>query len=908
MWLIPVALAQNSSDTWRTVETDHFRVHYPAQAEPWALYAAARMDDIRVRTSEEIGYAPPQVIDVVVMDPYAMANGWAMPSLRRPRMGLYASPPPAHSVLGHYRSWAEDLVVHEDAHQVHLLMPSRSPVWDQLSYWTLGIGPMGRKSPRWVAEGYATVIEGRLTGWGRPNSRGRQVFLATLARYGEFPTYDELNMSSDWQGGSYAYLVGSAFLEWLEATHGEESVRQLWVAMTARSFRSFHEAFVAVYGEEPEVLYKQFVTWVTFGAVWPEVWKAPLEDSVWLEIDGSTGAPALSPDGERVAYVDRSGVVPRLVIQPLAEDEEARTAWEEEDAKRLEKDPEDVLIEPPRVFHQEPEHRRARPDRPPNFPRWVDDERLIFTAWWSDEGGNFVPDLYLWTPGEGERRVTHGAAVLAADPHPRRDVAIGVRTRWGSSQLVEVDLETGEVVELGEARPDVVHDSPRYSPDGQAIVYLLDDATVGWRLIHRELASGEEQELELPLGVTPTSPEWTPDGTAVLVSVGDAIWRVPLDGGPREVLVDRITGAFTPAVTPDGSALFFLSMHPEGLDLHRVELEGRATSPVVAEAMDEPPPPPVAEEVEPGRYAPGLPWVQPIPGLLVDGSGFASEIGLHVADRAGRSEVNGWLAINGDGVPAASLFYANHAYPVRLGVGAGWEGLKDDRDPVLLLSAAADERWEGGAADAEVGVYSRDSGDKVASTLRGRVQHTRWFGPGFALAGFEGRAQVAGGQSTDTQALWHADGALGAGVWGFGVVGSAGLGSSTGAPFVVGGIPYSSSLGGTSLERLYAPGLAQGALVARRHAVSRVDVGAPGVLTLFGERHVDLDEGDRVSWVGLQVRLDSPPIPMDMRPAAHLDVGVANQLRYPAGPAAEPFRRKEDYRVWASLTWTPRIE
>ncbi|HJN73912.1 MAG TPA: hypothetical protein QGF58_08275 [Myxococcota bacterium] len=902
MWLISVALAQNSSDEWRTVETDHYRLHYPLQAEAWALQTASQMDDIRARTSEEIGYAPPQIIDVVVMDPYVQSNGWALPSLRRPRMGLYASPPPAHSGLGHYRSWSEDLVVHEDAHQVHLLIPSRHPVFDGLAYWTIGYGPLSRKSPRWVAEGYATVIEGRLTGWGRPNSRGRQVFLATLARYGVFPTYDELDFSNRWQGRGYAYLIGSAYLEWLEATYGQDSVRQLWVAMSAKDSRDFDEAFEAVYGEDPATLYQHFTAWVTFGAVWPEVWGEPLEDSVWLELEGTTSAPTLSRDGKRIAFVDESGLAPRLTVMSLAEDEEAREEWEEADAGRLEEDPDDILLEPPRHFHAEVEYRRARPDRAANFPRWVGDD-LLFTSWWLDEGGNYVPDLFLWTPGRGERRVTTDAAVIYADPHPNLRSAVGVRTRWGSSQLVEVDLKTGAVTELTEPRADVVHDAPRFDPDGESIVYLLDDATGGWRLIHRDLDSGEERELELPLGVTPTSPEWAPDGQSVYVSIGDEIWSVPLDGGATEVVVKRVTGAFAPAAERDGSGLFFLSMHPDGLDLHRVALEGRERSPVLIDAMDEPPPPPEKEAVTPGRYAPGLPYLAPLAGAAFDHTSWSADLGFHVSDRAGRAELIGWVTADGDGLPGGSLFMANHWFPVRLGAGVAFDGLKDDRHALLLLSVARDERWDGGVGWAEVGAWTRDQGDAVGF-IRGGAGHEQWFGPGFARGGLDLHAQ--GGQ--EAGGLWDLRASLGGGVWGVGLVGSAGVGSSGGSPFQVGGTNRSSLLGGTASQLLFVPGLPKGSLVASRHQVTRVELVTPVAVSLFGERHVDLDDGDAVSFVGVGVREESPPIPMDMRPSLDLDTGIGCQLEYASGPSPTPCGRLEDYRFWLSATWKPRIE
>jgi len=65
------AVAQTPNADWRTVTTTHFRVHYTAPAEAWALRAASRMESVRARVVAEVGYEPPQVTDVLVTDPVA---------------------------------------------------------------------------------------------------------------------------------------------------------------------------------------------------------------------------------------------------------------------------------------------------------------------------------------------------------------------------------------------------------------------------------------------------------------------------------------------------------------------------------------------------------------------------------------------------------------------------------------------------------------------------------------------------------------------------------------------------------------------------------------------------------------------------------------------------------------------
>ena len=63
-----------SRGRWSTVTTEHYRLHYPRQAEAWAMEIAGQLDSIRERVAEEVGYMPTRTVDIVVMDPYRDSN------------------------------------------------------------------------------------------------------------------------------------------------------------------------------------------------------------------------------------------------------------------------------------------------------------------------------------------------------------------------------------------------------------------------------------------------------------------------------------------------------------------------------------------------------------------------------------------------------------------------------------------------------------------------------------------------------------------------------------------------------------------------------------------------------------------------------------------------------------------
>jgi hypothetical protein len=163
--------AQVPSDAWRTIETRHFRVHYPAEYEAWATRAAERLEPIHSAVSKEVGFTPAQRIDVLVMNPVAEPNGSAWPFLDTPRIIFYTEPPGPDDQIGAYTNWIDLLAVHEVAHIVHLMRPSRNPMRRLIEQFVVPLNRILWDAPRWVVEGYATVIEGRLTGAGRPSCR-----------------------------------------------------------------------------------------------------------------------------------------------------------------------------------------------------------------------------------------------------------------------------------------------------------------------------------------------------------------------------------------------------------------------------------------------------------------------------------------------------------------------------------------------------------------------------------------------------------------------------------------------------------------------------------------------------------------------------------------------------------------
>jgi len=570
--LAPALFGQGPTNDWRTIELPHFRVHYPVEYEAWAMRAAERLESTRELVSKEIGFTPPQTIDVIVINPIAEPNGSAWPLLDTPRMIFYAEPPGPDEQLGAFGHWIDLLSVHETAHLVHMLRPSRNPLQHALEKFVLPFNPITLRAPRWVLEGYATVVEGRLTGAGRPTSTIRALLLRRWAENGRLPTYGQLNSDQRFLGMSMAYLMGSAYLEWLEERSGPGSLRNLWSRMTARQKRSFDEAFAGVFGDSPDRLYGQFVAEVTASAVAIRRAGELREGALFQETTRNSGDPAVSPDGSQLAVVVRRRNQPeKLVIWSTAPAAEEEKKYEERLAKILERDPEDVAPLRTKPLPRKELHALTMPDGGDiDTPRWTrDGKALIFAHRVPDGEGVLHFDLYRWD-FEQLTRITHLADVRDADPLDAT-TAVAVRSRYGMSQLVTVNLSTGEVTPRGEASIDHVITSPRVSPDGKRIAQVAHRGG-RWTLY--------VDDTPIALPGDPASPAWV-SNDELLVTVfsrGFAeLHRVPLTGTPAPI-TRTAGGAIDAAPSKDGR-VFFMSLDPDGFVVRVLESMEAAPSP-----------------------------------------------------------------------------------------------------------------------------------------------------------------------------------------------------------------------------------------------------------------------------------------------------------------------------------------
>ena len=603
---------------WSTIVTAHYRIHYPSRPEgnfePFAREVASRIEGIHRVVVAAVGWEAKGPIQVVIRDPVGEANGLAVPLVGQPLVELWRTEPESDSSLGHARSWAELVVTHELVHIHQLLRPQSVPTLIE-KLLALPVGPVARKAPRWVVEGYATLLEGRLTGTGRPSSPYRAAVLREWAREGKLPPYDALSRTGGFRGGGMAYLVGSAFLEWLERLQPgtPDVLLTLWKRLASSRRRGFPDSFRATFGLSPQDAYDRFRAEVTHDALDLErevAARGVVEGTPFTRVDGDVSDLSVSPDGKRLL----ARVLPRRAAGVAVWDLEPRAAGEERGTgpRKARTAPEEPPDAPPRVPEEKPASFLPRIDGAVALePRWLDADRIGLLLKRPDAEGILVRRPAVWTP-EGDRL----AEGLPLPPRPATVERDGAG--W-------------------KARVDGVAFSLPFEPIGPIAV---------------------DAERRFVWGTTAVDGIWNVVRAPLERSVSGT------EAGPVEVLTRTPAACWGPAPLPDASAVFFSRLTATGVEVRRLAAPAplpSSSEPLVAGATPFAPgtvlPPPAGPDllpppVEPPPAAPYDAWaetkVRSRSTLTIAPSGTAYGIGLGGRDVVGRLS---WqlLGVFGDG-------------------------------------------------------------------------------------------------------------------------------------------------------------------------------------------------------------------------------------------------------------------
>ena len=588
----PSAVAEAGGDRvespdahWKTITTTHYRIHYPANPKggflPFATEVASKIEGISAKVAEFVGFETKGPTDVIIMDPLMEANGSTLPLLRKPVVTLYKTPPEPDSQLGNHENWVDLLVTHELVHLHHLMRPQNGANLFEKLFSFAGPLTMSLITQRYITEGYATLLEGRITGSGRPHSVYRAAVIRQWAIQGKLPSYDDVSGSEGYIGGSMAYLAGSAYLEWLERQFPEEPdiLVTFWKQLASKKRRGFEESFKATFGALPKDSYDRWRAEVTHDAIaWEQAAKnggGVIEGEVFGRFEGSVSDLAVSPDGTKLLAIVRAKKKPGVKIWDLTgKQEEEESKRKEKKAK--EKKEKEEAPDPLEPTDRKPEYNDKRKPlatitkRNGAFPRyawWTGNDQVTFELRLPNSEMVLKPSFRTYDLKTKRERSAPGAA--------RPKAADGAFVRKDTDGVWNIVEKTPDGGERQITNTLSAAWQPAPTPDGKTLYYVRLTAT-GCEIRKLDLTAGADAQAAKATDTDADAPPQTTDTITLQAAV-------VTPQAPQEVMLTKgavISLPNTKSLLPPALAEIPEAKDYSVWDTHKFdELEGITFSP-----------------------------------------------------------------------------------------------------------------------------------------------------------------------------------------------------------------------------------------------------------------------------------------------------------------------------------------
>jgi Tol biopolymer transport system component len=543
--------------TWYTLQTPHFDIHFYPAERAFAEQAAHVAERAYRLITRYFNWRPSGPVNVTLNDYADEANGFAN-SIPYTFFFAFGAPPDSLDELNDFDDYVKLLATHEFTHVVHLdTMLSRCPVLYNMVFgrqWAPNL-----MEPVWLVEGMAVLMETRQTTGGRLRSSFFDMHLRVPLLEHRMFGLDQISaIPLAYPGGTAAYLYGSNILRYIEDRYGPAKIREISHRYADTCVPGgLNRTVTAAVGRGYVGL---------FGPGIFDDWKRSLAHHVALEVEDARRRPltqatrltfdAPSPRSEGPgAKFFRDGTL----VYHRANDDQS---------------PAYVRLDP------ESGARRLIADMQGGGPAspTPDGTALIF------QRTNFLPipfqissnadlawdDLYRLDLASGTiRPLTRGLRAHEPDVSPDGKWVACVLVGTGSRQLALVPIVGGGARVLMRGAPGFAY-TPAWSPDGRLIAYSRWKLG-GYRDIHiYDLATATDRAISVDRALD-SDPRFSPDGRFVLFASDRTgisnIFAYELATRRLMQVTNLLSGAFQPAVSPDGRRLVFTGFTSEGFDV-----------------------------------------------------------------------------------------------------------------------------------------------------------------------------------------------------------------------------------------------------------------------------------------------------------------------------------------------------
>ncbi len=569
--------ANDPSLYWQTLETPRIRVHFPSQSREVAERVADLAESIHARLVPAVGWTPSERTEILLSDQTDSANGSAT-AIPYNAIRLNMTAPDDLSPLGDTEDWYLELVTHEYTHILHTDHIGGIPaILNAVIGKTLSTNQV---QPRWLLEGLAIFEESQRTAGGRLRSPLWNMYMRADVLENNLAGLDVMSHPvRRWPQGNIWYLYGSFFMRWIAETYGEDAIRKI-IDDYGRQIVPYgiNRSIRRATGRTYEELYPAWVDTLrrTYGAQVDDARARGVREGVRIT-SGGQGArhPRWIPRG---AWPDHAGDLlytrddgrstPGLYAVPISRDLTTGRIMGARERDR------ELLV-------------RVSGSASASF---LPDGGLVWNS--IDQYNNlfFFNDLFRAPAGarsprglEGRTtRLTRGFRAQEPDVSPDGRRVVFTTNHRGTTYLQIATLTEDGVEDVKNLVPGSRFDqafTPRWSPDNRHVVYSAWTHG-GYRDVRIvDTFDGSFTEIVHDRALD-GSPSYSPDGKFIF-------FHSDRTGIPNvfayEVVAKRLrqvtnvaSGAFDPAVSPDGKTLAYIGYTSRGYDLFAMPLDEAA--------------------------------------------------------------------------------------------------------------------------------------------------------------------------------------------------------------------------------------------------------------------------------------------------------------------------------------------
>jgi len=536
-------LAVDPTLNWRTIESEHFYIHFASDNEALASKTARVAENAHNKLSPAIGWVPEDKTHLVISDETDLPNGYVIPFPYN-RSVLFVVPPDSLNTLEDNDDWLDTLIIHE---YVHIL---------QLDKNTGAVSKLrkifGRHfllfpniyQPAWLIEGLATYHEtDKQQGIGRGQSSMFKMMMRMDVAQGIKPV-SQVNLPiRSWPMGTMPYLYGVYFYQFVEQRYGKQAITELLDNYS-------NNVIPFMINSNAKQVFKKDITelWDEFDEWLQQIYQPQLSQ---LEQQGMVEGERITDNGyftdgvralnNNQAYYIRQGAYNYPALVGI------NTEGEHEEVVEV--------------------HHGARMD--------VHEDKGVLLAQpeYCDEYNRHY-DLYVMQHGGEElKRITRCGRYRSAAWSADGLQIIAVHTDKAISQLHILNDRGEKQSVVWQGKDNEVIAQPDWSANGQHIVAAVFRPGTGWNIELFDLTTSQWEKITDDSFVD-AQPQFNDEGDSIVFSSDRNgiynIYRYELNQQKLIQLTRVKGGAFQPSQLNKHSPLYYVSYSANGTDIAKL--------------------------------------------------------------------------------------------------------------------------------------------------------------------------------------------------------------------------------------------------------------------------------------------------------------------------------------------------